>query len=87
MSHQASCAAPVSRRLLTDKEVAQRKPGRMHLIPLSDYPACKLKWLVECVMVAGQPMVTGGPSKFLKTSLAIELAVSIAYPLGHDSTF
>jgi replicative DNA helicase len=34
-------------------------------------------WLVEQVMVAGQPGVIGGAKKTLKTSLAIDVAISI----------
>lgn len=38
----------------------------------------KHEWLVEKIMVANQPGVIGGMKKTLKTSLAIELAVSLA---------
>src|SRR6516164_11082089 len=40
-----------------------------------DFPR---EWLVEQILVGGQPGVIGGPKKGMKTSIALDLAVSLA---------
>jgi replicative DNA helicase len=49
----------------------------------AEYP---LQWLVEEIFVCGQPGVLGGPQKTLKTSLAVDMAISLGTGrpfLGH----
>lgn len=38
---------------------------------------CDLEWLIEGVLVKAEPGVIGGPKKTLKTSLMIEMAISL----------
>jgi hypothetical protein len=48
--------------------------------PLQEFMATEhhYAWLVEGVLVTGQPAVLGGPRKALKTSVAVDLALSLA---------
>lgn len=45
----------------------------------TNYP---LSWHVPGVFVAGQPAIVGGPSKAMKTSVMLDMAVSLASPNG-----
>lgn len=56
------------------------KPRRMKLIGASELAHTDYtpEWLVEGVLVARQPCLIGAPKKGMKTSMAIDLGVSIA---------
>lgn len=58
---------------------SEGKPPRFRFMSSADFDDADypVRYLVENVMVAGQPMVIGGRAKSLKTSLAIDLAISL----------
>lgn len=55
------------------------KPAPLGLTPVAALlkSAPPPAWLVDGVMIENQPMVIGGPAKSLKTSVALDLAVSL----------
>ncbi len=63
----------------------QDKRERLQLIDSQTFATTDYKqtWLVNGVLVAGQPALVGGPKKALKTSVMVDLAVS----LGTSSRF
>src|SRR5215213_5211598 len=56
-------SAPAESRFLTSSQFADAQFSR--------------RWLVTRILLPGQPAVLGGPKKCLKTSLAIDLAISL----------
>jgi hypothetical protein len=62
----------------------RRKPIDYHFMTCADLVAAKfdIRFLVEGIMAAGQPLIIAGPQKALKTSVALDMAFSLA-TAGH----
>jgi len=72
------------------KSQTQDRAEQLRLKKLQDLKSQEPDWLIDRFFVAGQPMLVGGAYKSLKTSLALDLAISLAAAkpfLGEDSPF
>lgn len=75
-----------------DRDEGRR--SRLTLITSAEFAGLDLKheWLIEKVLVKGQPCILGGPRKALKTGILVDMAVTLAAPQpaepaaedGHD---
>ncbi len=74
-----TCNTPDEReQWLSDRFGLTRRPA-LHLLTSAEFADAdyRLEWLVKRLLVKDQPCVIGGPRKALKTSLVIDLALSL----------
>ena len=72
---------------------AEAEPIQCYSAADLDAGQFEVRYLVESVMVCGQPLILAGPKKCLKTSVAIDLALALAtggmflgkFPVKHRS--
>ena len=79
------------RRLDTKASTAESMPHRFRWEPIDSATFAateyRIQWLAEKALVFGQPCIIGAPQKTLKTSFAIDLAVSLASAAPWLGTF
>lgn len=78
---------PLLADLMAHAKPALAKPVEEHFIPSSEFATLDVKheWMIQGTMVRYEPMVLGGPKKALKTSIVLDLALSLA--AGFKSRF
>jgi hypothetical protein len=84
VASNGSILAPPGPASLFGMRLADPTPPRPRLSVLSSEEFAvaeyKTEWLVEDILVKGQPGVWGGPKKVLKTSTLVELAMVLGAP-------
>ncbi len=60
----------------------EQRRNKIQLISSKEFAETEYhqKWLIKGILVKGQPAVLGGPRKSLKTSILVDLAISLAAP-------
>src|SRR5262245_23892461 len=64
---------------LVDPEEAPPSPPRFRFLTSAEFASTQYKqdWAIKRILVKGQPGVIGAPKKSLKTTIAVELALSM----------
>jgi hypothetical protein len=74
----ATIASRVARALELTSEAVEKITYRRYTCAELDAAEFNIEYLVEYLLVRGQPCILAGPKKALKTSIAIDLAISLA---------
>ena len=76
--HPLTIASRAARALELSANVVEKITYRRYTCSDLDAAQFNIEYLVEYLLVRGQPCILAGPKKALKTSIAIDLAISLA---------